>query len=359
MSTMSRRAAIKGLTAVAAGMGSGLFSQPAAVAAAGVLPETLNHTRTFGVGVRSVPVTSTVPTHLSISGSAGRLRTRTAKGWGPWEPLSGCGGGDRQGQYGAAALVAMPSDTIEYQLDLPESSRVSEMNVVNGRAIGTLNSPGRRVLIGSAELDCNYYSRKAWGADEDLRFRENGEERYPLAYFPVQTITVHHSAMKVSADAMADIRAIYYNHTITLDYGDIGYHLLIDPSGNVYEGRYSGVDPTPVFGGPTANDRPQMTNGAHVGGFNAGNVGICVLGDFTSAVPTAQARRSLVLVLSALTEVCGLDPEGRTNYTNPISGSTKSVDTISGHRDWLTTECPGNTFYPFLAEIREEIARSR
>ena len=44
------------------------------------------------------------------------------------------------------------------------------------------------------------------------------------------------------------------------------------------------------------NGRPQMVNGAHVLSFNAGNVGVVLLGDFTDQVPTPAARRSLVAV---------------------------------------------------------------
>jgi len=43
-----------------------------------------------------------------------------------------------------------------------------------------------------------------------------------------------------------------------------------------------------------------MSNGAHVGGFNAGNVGVALLGDLTTARPTPAARGALVQVLAAL-----------------------------------------------------------
>ena len=94
-----------------------------------------------------------------------------------------------------------------------------------------------------------YLSRAGWGADESLRFEPDGTEKFPPAFFDVQTLTVHHTVTANSdPDPAATVRAIYFFQCITEDFGDIGYHLLIDQAGTVYEGRYSGPDPLPVFG---------------------------------------------------------------------------------------------------------------
>ena len=62
----------------------------------------------------------------------------------------------------------------------------------------------------------------------------------------------------------------------------------------MYEGRYSGDDDFPAHD-PTGE---LMVNAAHVGGFNAGNIGVALLGDFTTRLPTAAPRRTLVRVLA-------------------------------------------------------------
>ena len=66
--------------------------------------------------------------------------------------------------------------------------------------------------------------------------------------------------------------------------------------------------------------------------------------------PTQRGRRRpvLVRVLAALARTTDRDPQGTTNYLNPVDGSTKNVRTLAGHRDWPATECPGNAFYPTL-----------
>lgn len=48
----------------------------------------------------------------------------------------------------------------------------------------------------------------------------------------------------------------------------------------------------------------------------------------------------------------GLDPSARITYVNPVNGVTKDVTTVSGHRDWLGTDCPGQTMYDLLDEVR-------
>ena len=202
-----------------------------------------------------------------------------------------------------------------------------------------------------------YRRRSAWGADESLRFGPDGTELFPTAFFDVQTVTVHHTATpNGELDPATRVRSIYVDHTVTQDFGDIGYHLLIDEAGVVYEGRYSGPDPFPVFGGRRAGLLPQMCNAAHVAGFNAANVGVALLGDLTGQPPSEAARRSLVNTLTWLFAVTRLDPLGTTAYVNPISGAPRTVPTLAGHRDWAATECPGNTFYLLLTGVRADVA---
>ncbi len=193
----------------------------------------------------------------------------------------------------------------------------------------------------------DYLSRAAWGCDESIRDWEP-------EYYPVQTLVVHHTATATNpADPAAVVRSIYQNQTVGQDFGDIGYNLLIDQFGVVYEGRYSGTDAVPIFDNSAAG---LMVTGAHVLGFNSANLGVCLIGDFTSAQPTTAARQALVTVLASLARVCGIDPLAQVTYVNPVSLATKTVLGISGHRDWAATECPGDAFYPFLHGVRTDVA---
>ena len=345
-----------GLTAAGSAMADAAESTPD-------IPKTLARRGTWSGGGTRVQQTSFGLTHLAVgwtgAGQPG-VRVRTRSGWGDWKAVHACHGGkDTSTGTGKWALVTAPG-AIGYEIDSAGLAGLSatELNTVDGPvrakaapADGTLRAPGRQAPV-------RFLSRAAWGADESLRFAADGTETWPPEFFPVQTLTVHHTAgQNNDPDPAATVRAIYYFDTITQGWGDLGYHLLIDEAGNVYEGRVSGTDPVPVFGPALGPDgRPQMVNGAHVLSYNAGNIGVVLLGDFTSQLPTAAAQRSLEAVLAVLVGVERLDPLGTTDYVNPVNGLTKTVDTIPGHRDWAATECPGNTFYPKLPTVRRNAA---
>jgi hypothetical protein len=206
----------------------------------------------------------------------------------------------------------------------------------------------------------DYVSRAAWGADESLR---SGTPQY----FPAQTITVHHtgeSGDNAVTDAAAKMRALYQYQTQTQNYDDFGYHLMIDRDGVVYEGRWSGIDAWPVFS-PGSALAPTVVTGAHVGGYNSGNIGVCLIGNFhePGVAPTPAARQALVTVLGWLCGVCGIDPEDEFEFVNPVSGSAWPVHGVCGHLDWngapdatITTVCPGGNFSPFLDQLRADVA---
>lgn len=203
-------------------------------------------------------------------------------------------------------------------------------------------------------LGLRYLPRAAWGADESLRLNPATGQPWRTTYYPGQVVTVHHTVTpNDDPDPAGTVRAIYHFHTVDRGWADIGYHFLIDEQGTLYEGRWSGSDTVPAH-------RPdgQVVTGAHVGGYNAGNLGVALLGDLRTRPPSAAARRSLVLVLLALTGAHRLNPVGTVDYVNAASGARRRVPAISGHRDWMATECPGGAAYSALARIRLDVARA-
>jgi hypothetical protein len=364
----TRRAVLTAAAGVAAGVGIPLASGSTADAATPtgkLIPQTLaRHVSSSGSTIR-VSEAKFPLSHLVVGWNGltrPGVRVRFNSGWSPWQVPHGCGAG-KDGANPAQlqrVLLTVPG-AIGYEVAHAGSSAgvsIVELNTVSGPTRGTAPAPVNTLHLGGRSAPVRYLSRAAWGADESLRFGADGTETWPPAYFPVQTLTVHHTAgVNDDPDPAATVRAIYYLHTITNGWGDVGYQLLIDQAGSVYEGRWSGTDGIPVFGSALGPDgRPQMVNGAHAIGFNAGNIGVSLLGNFTSQLPTAAARRTLTAVLAILATVTHLNPVGITNYVNPISAATKTVNTISGHRDWNPTECPGNLFYPELPSLRTDVA---
>ncbi|MDQ6725828.1 MAG: N-acetylmuramoyl-L-alanine amidase, partial [Actinomycetota bacterium] len=128
---------------------------------------------------------------------------------------------------------------------------------------------------GAAPAQPGIVSRAAWGADESYRSLNPGCSQ-PFYATKVRFAVVHHTAgtnAYTPADSAAMIRGIYYFHTHTNQWCDIGYNLLVDRFGTVFEGRYGGVSKAVV--------------GAHAEGFNTDSTGVAILGTFsTEPVPT-------------------------------------------------------------------------
>jgi hypothetical protein len=288
------------------------------------------------------------------------IRFRSADGtFEQWRGVSACCRGARDDLFDAGhahtALVAAGTGTttaaVGYELRLPAGTDDVYSVAINTRLGVPVHFSVPTAL--PRALGLTYRPRVCWGADEQLRYDAAGAEVWSPAYSPAQALTVHHTVTaNDDPDPAATIRAIYRYHAVDQRFGDIGYHFLIDEAGRLYEGRHSGPD-----GLPGHREDGQVVTAGHVLGYNTGNIGIALLGDFTGRAPSAAAWRTLTLVLAGLARIHGLDPLGTVHYFNPVNAAAKDVNAISGHLDWLATECPGETLYPKLGSLRADVAR--
>ena len=209
------------------------------------------------------------------------------------------------------------------------------------------SSAGLLPAAGAATTEPTVLSRGAWGADPAYM-------SWAPEFYATKKLVVHHTDTSDDytdrAGAEAQIRSIYYYHSVTQGWGDIGYNFLIDKFGNIYEGRYSrdyaGANPT----GDDASGRG--VTGAHTGGWNSGTVGIALLGTMTTHDATPAARQALERLLAWEASRNGIDPQATEQFVNPVSGATITTPNIAAHRDYAATACPGDTFYPTLPAIR-------
>jgi len=186
--------------------------------------------------------------------------------------------------------------------------------------------------------------RKSWGANERIR-RDNPEYAPTLA-----DAIVHHTAgagARTPAQSAAVVRAIQVYHVLGNGWDDIGYNFLVDRFGQVFEGRWGGVERNVI--------------GAHAQGFNTGSVGIAVIGSYGGAAPSAAARDALSRLISWRLDVAHVYPLGRTQSIssgNPRfrKGLPIWLRTISGHRDTGFTSCPGAGLYGRLGAVANRAA---
>jgi hypothetical protein len=190
--------------------------------------------------------------------------------------------------------------------------------------------PGRRTPAAAEPAEPRFVGPDAGGIAQ-LKPRSQWARGEPQAVLmnrmkPVRSITVHHDGMPpvglASTAAVAGrIELIRAGHRAR-GWGDIGYHLVIDPLGNAWQGR------------------PLIWQGAHVKNRNEGNIGILVLGNFEISRPTEPQLDSLVRNLEIL---------GRF-YRVP----TRSIYT---HQEWpgASTLCPGRNLQARMSGVRRSV----
>jgi hypothetical protein len=182
-------------------------------------------------------------------------------------------------------------------------------------------------------------SRTSWGANE--RIRRDDPEYAPTLLNAV----VHHTAGAAGssrAQSAAIVRGIQSYHVLGNGWDDIGYNFLVDRFGQVFEGRYGGIERNVI--------------GAHAQGFNTGSVGIAIVGTYAGSGPSAAARTALTRLIAWRLDVAHVHPLARTSTTsngNPKfrKGLPVWLRAVSGHRDTGFTSCPGAGLYGQLGTI--------
>jgi hypothetical protein len=230
------------------------------------------------------------------------------------------------------------SDQIQYRL----RGNVRRLRAYFVRSPATTAMPASRAPAAAGAPPI--VLRAAWHADESIRRAD------PQYASELQYSVVHHTAGAndyTRAEAPAVVRGIELYHVKANGWNDIGYNVLVDRFGTVYEGRYGGIDRNVV--------------GAHALGFNTGSVGVALLGTYTSSPPSQAAQASLVRLLAWRLDLAHIDP---LSSRSVISGGSERypaglpvlLRVISGHRDTGLTACPGDALYALLDSIAAKTA---
>ncbi|MER8188236.1 peptidoglycan recognition protein [Kitasatospora sp. NPDC094015] len=205
------------------------------------------------------------------------------------------------------------------------------------RTLPTVDHPGPRPGI---------VTRSGWGADESIR-----EPGYVYTG-TVKAVFVHHTDTAnnyACTDSAKIIRSIYLYHVQSNGWRDIGYNFLVDRCGTIFEGRAGGVI--------------QPVLGAHTLGFNTDTSGVAAIGSFGSASAPQAQQDGIVKIAAWKLGLTDQDAAGSTTLVSASDGSrykkgtSVSFKTISGHRDAFATECPGDTLYNRLGDIRTRAAQ--
>lgn len=129
-----------------------------------------------------------------------------------------------------------------------------------------------------------------------------------------QTVVVHHSVIYDETDPRT-LLAIQTLHRETRQWADVAYHFFVGKNGLIYEGRDWSV------------------RGTHVGGYNTGSIGVCLLGNFMEQEPPPPQIDAAQILIKWL-------------------ALRLQLSHIAGHRDFnAETDCPGDNVYSYIAQF--------
>jgi hypothetical protein len=153
-------------------------------------------------------------------------------------------------------------------------------------------------------------SRNSWGAEAPGR----------MVPHDLRLMTIHHTAGPAPdpADPAAAIRSHQRFHQGDRQWPDIAYHFLIGPAGEVFEGRNYN------FAGDTGTDYDP-----------AGHFLVSIDGDYSATVPND----------AQITAAAALFAWASATFDLPL-------DTLGAHRDYASTQCPGDALYSVLTSGR-------
>lgn len=160
------------------------------------------------------------------------------------------------------AVALLPRTSAPRVVILPTDTSIPTLSILPRSAWGA-RRPNH-----NARNERGFYS-----AANPLGWRNYGAD-YPDIY---RTLVAHHSVIYRHDDrtTLRDVQALHMQDN---GWADVGYHFLIGTDGQVYQGR------------------DLQVRGVHVGGFNTGSVGVCLLGDFTRRDPLPAQLESLLML---------------------------------------------------------------
>ncbi|MDK3256151.1 peptidoglycan recognition protein family protein [Blastococcus capsensis] len=293
----------------------------------------------------------------AVTDTVVQIRAKDDSGtWGEWTEVEPEVGGQDAGtdsgttvRGGTEPLWTGPSTAVEAELVTRSGAQPTDVELTlvdpgTSAADAVQVSPDITDTAQAAGTMPPVYSRAQWGADETIR---TWDPEYPAT---VKAATVHHTAGSndyAQEDVPRILRGIYSYHTVTRGWGDIGYNVLVDRYGRIWEGRHGGLASTVI--------------GAHAGGFNTYTFGVSMLGNYDKVEPTSAMLDAVAETIAWKFSLYRIDPGGTTTLTSAGStrytaGTSVSLPTIFGHRDVSKTSCPGLYGYAKMDTVRNLVA---
>jgi SpoIID/LytB domain protein len=170
--------------------------------------------------------------------------------------------------------------------------------------------------------------RSQWGASA------GGTCSSPVYGATTLGAVIHHTAGSntyTKSQSASIVKATQAYHINSRDWCDIGYNFLVDKYGQIFEGRKGGIT-KPVRAAHSGNDA-----------VNQETMGVSMMGTFSTTAPTSAMKASVARLVAWRFD----------QYNRPAKGTYslggKTLNRIAGHRNVVSTECPGAKAYAWLS----------
>ncbi|WP_446223821.1 N-acetylmuramoyl-L-alanine amidase [Nocardia sp. IBHARD005] len=307
---------------------------------------------------QDTPFSMVAITARDLANTTTKLRARQLDGnWGPWydaDPLdtratdqtpAGAPTGTEPIYVGETTAVQMlvtrkPAAGPDHDPAHLTEAALKAILINPGRAAidAALNDVAAALPGGGPKV----ITRAQWGADESIRCQE------PTYDDGLGGITVHHTAGRNDysrSESAGIVRAIYAYHAETLGWCDVGYNAMVDQYGQIFEGRYGGLD--------------RAVQGAHAGGFNENTAGVALMGNYETEEPSNEAINAIGKFIGWRSKLAGINPKGSTTmysegteFTPYAYDEAVDLPVVFAHRDVGNTDCPGDAAYALMDRIR-------
>jgi hypothetical protein len=179
------------------------------------------------------------------------------------------------------------------------------------------NVPNKRKVIDEIAAKHSITRRAAWG-----KMTPKYASMITDQDWDYEIVVLHHSGDHGDKEPVE----IETKHMVKNGWDDVGYHYMIKPSGEIFEGRHLSL------------------KGSHVEKANTHKIGILIMGDFEHEVWDLSDDTPTAKQLSAAEALIG-----------SLNASFRTLTKLGGHRDYKKdTECPGGELYKLIPGLRSK-----
>ncbi|GAA3527284.1 hypothetical protein GCM10022234_25630 [Aeromicrobium panaciterrae] len=276
------------------------------------------------------------------------VRVRKDDGWTAWEPLEVDEDGGEAKRGGTEPWWTDSADQVSARVTTASGATPTGVKVVTvdpaagDTPAGTVapafySTSQQSSVIAAADGTPGFtpqppiIMRTSWGAKAPIGCGEDGYNVYGTTTLGVN---LHHTAGSNSyskSQSASIVRGIQTFHQNGRGWCDIAYNFLVDKYGQIFEGRAGGIN------------RPVRGSDSGLNSVNELTMGVSLMGNLDKVQPSTAMKDATVKLVGWRVG---------TFYLIPVKGGLNIggvwLQRISGHRNVVSTACPGKYGYAWL-----------